>query len=87
MGGLVRKEVDRPEALLPADGLGVSERRWLMSTRLFSSVALKQMKTKGLAQLIIDGLSATATDVRTSPLHWIAGFLYVHRLGSCEKAH
>ena len=59
------------------------------------------MNTKGLAQLtgmkripvscanylIISRISATAADVRTSPPHWIAGFLYVNRLGSCEKAH
>ena len=37
--------------------------------------------------LIIGGLSATATVVRTSKQCWNAVFLYVHRLGSCEKAH
>ncbi len=37
--------------------------------------------------LIVSVISATATDVRTSKPHWNAVFLYVHRLGSCEKAH
>ena len=37
--------------------------------------------------LIVSVVSATATDVRTSKLHWVGVFLYVHRVGSCEKAH
>ena len=35
--------------------------------------------------LIISRISATAADVRTSKPRWDAVFLYVHRLGSCEK--